>query len=333
MEFEDVSKLIETIMIVCALLLSFAISSLQSVTHDDILEADKRWISALQIPSNNAQNDVFIPSTYLLARIYQCVGIFTVILITAIAMYGSLMLSNAREDVIAFEEWVRFFGSFIIMQYATLLAGVIILLQVNLSVVDVKFPLYHIDGPCFGQNTACYTSNTSFEWNDLINCPQNYGPSNCIAYFNFVHTKANQYYMKNIIILFSVGAGFAVVMHVMLRMRWLRKVRDSISNYLIENRLSKQTNGEENRSIIEELRDLRKKYRRQFESEVIKPDQYHLLSVDQLHGILRIPLGDALKLHELEQESYLTWIGEIRSSDTSGCTVTHQIPTQIQSTP
>jgi hypothetical protein len=80
-------------MIVCALLLSLSISSIHSVTHDDILEADKRWTSAL------APYYVFIPSTYLLARIYQSLGIFTVILIIAIAMYGSHMLSNAREDV------------------------------------------------------------------------------------------------------------------------------------------------------------------------------------------------------------------------------------------
>ena len=330
MEFEDASKLMETIMIVCALLLSFSISSLQSVTHDDILSADKRWISALQIASTRAPDYVFIPSTYLLARIYQCIGIFTVVLITSITMYGSLMLSNVRDDVIAFEEWVRFFGCFIMMQYATLLAGVVILLQVNLSIVDIKFPLYHIDGPCFGSNASCYTSNTTFQWDDVINCPETYGPSNCVGYFDFVHTKANQYYMKNIIILFSVGAGFAIVLHFMLRMRLLRRARKSVSIYLMQIGISEQNKDSEKWGISDELRNLRTKYRRQFEAESIEADQYHLLSVDQLQGILKLPLGDALRIHEMEQECYSTWIKEMLSSRDSGPVATNQNAIQIE---
>jgi hypothetical protein len=114
---------------------------------------------------------------------------------------------------------------------------------------------------------------------------------------------ANQYYIKNIIILFSVGAGFAIVLHILLRKR---RVQDSISIYLIESGVSEQDKSNENC-------DLRKKYRRQFGIESLKVEQYHLLSVDQLQGILKIPLVDALKNYEMEQESYSTWLEGMRS--------------------
>ena len=109
MTFEDASKLIETILsklierfetilVISALLLSFSVSALQSLSHDDIFEADKRWIIAIQL-RNDPTNDAFIPSVYLLRRrIYRCLGIFSVVLITSAAIYGSLMFSNARND-------------------------------------------------------------------------------------------------------------------------------------------------------------------------------------------------------------------------------------------
>jgi hypothetical protein len=95
---------------------------------------------------------------------------------------------------------------------------------------------------------------------------------------------------------------------------------------LIESQLTKQSDDEKHYCSLEPLRDLRKKYRRQFKAESIKSDQYHLLSVDQLHGILKIPLGDALKIYEMEQHS--AWIEGRQAPE-----VTQQNAVQIQSSP
>ena len=277
-------------------------SSLMSVTHDELLEADERWIKALQPQSDVPLNlAVYLPSIELLARIYQCLGIFSTVLITSVAIYGGLMLSNSREDEFAFEKWIARMWFFLLMEYAALLTGIIILLQVNLSLIDVKYPIYDPDGPCIGKDTLCYTKNTTFEWMDLINCRE-YGSRNCA----FVNNLAVQLYMKNIIIIFAVGAGLVIVIHFLSRWHLMARILRTASSMLEGILISKKkiVAASESREITEELLNLRRQYEEIFEKEKISADQYHLLTVSLLTAQLKLPLGDALRFHEMEQRNY-----------------------------
>jgi hypothetical protein len=66
LSYEDVLKMIETCMVISALLLSFSIAGMQSVSHDDLVEGDKRWALAFGRPGDTS---LFLPSVGLLQRI------------------------------------------------------------------------------------------------------------------------------------------------------------------------------------------------------------------------------------------------------------------------
>ena len=99
-----------------------------------------------------------------------------------------------------------------------MLAGVIILLQVNLSLVDINFPLYYSNELCFGVgvNSPCISNNVTYDLEDTVDCVGKYGASKCLSWVNFAHQSAVKYYMTNIIVVFSVGAGAVIVLHILL---------------------------------------------------------------------------------------------------------------------
>ena len=100
--------------------------------------------------------------------------------------------------------------------------------------------------------------------------------------------------MKNIIILFSVGAGFVIVLHFVLMFSDWIGTQDR-----------KGKGGIEGASDIEDqLASLRMKYSETFTRELITADQHYLLTVDYLTSYLKLPIGDALRLHELESKNF-----------------------------
>jgi hypothetical protein len=191
---------------------------------------------------------------------------------------------------------------FIVIEYCVLSAGVIMLLHINLSLVDINFPLYHKNGPCFGGSypySRCISENVTFEWNDVVDCFAIYGTM-CTSFTDFVHNHDVQYYQKIIIILLGVGAGFAVVLHFII----LYFNRRQILNERIQDD-----------ELKEQLSSIRMKYADILSKELITSDQYRLLTVDYLVSFLKFPLGDALKFHELEirnskQKSRSTNVGK-----------------------
>jgi hypothetical protein len=278
--FEDTAKLLETVLVISALLLSFSISGFQSLNHEDFLQADKRWLLAFHGPANLDDTSLFVPSLGFLSRTYQCLGIFTTVLITSTALYGSLIFSDSRDNKEEFKRWSGIMQYFIISEYIAVLAGVIILLQVNLSLVDINFPLYYIDELCVGRGTdsACIANNVTFDMSDAVDCPSKRGASRCLSWADFAHQSTVQYYMKNIIIIFSVGSGAVLVLH-----------------FLIFFRGNKTPETE--RLSVEEIRS---KYKERFECAQIQPNECRNLGIDLLISHLNIPLGHALQLQEAE---------------------------------
>jgi hypothetical protein len=291
--FEDTTKLLETVLIISALLLSFSISGLQSVDHEDLLQADKRWLRAFHGPAILKDTNLFVPSLWFLYRVYQCLGIFTTVLITSTSIYASLMYSESRGNSEAFQRWSRVFQNLIICEYIALLAGVIILLQVNLSLVDINFPLFYIDELCVGRgtNSTCIANNVTLDLSDAVDCPSKRGASRCLSWVDFAHQSTVQYYMKNIIIIFSVGAGSALVLYgiVLLRSR-----RNNLCN----------ENSRPESDTSKELSLLRAKYHEEFKRAVLSEHQIHQLSVNHMVNYLNVPLSDAVKMHTLQQQDY-----------------------------
>jgi hypothetical protein len=156
--YEDAEKLLESVLLVSALLLAFAVGGLQNLNHDDMMKADARFLALLQDPAFLAHNYYpldeqqrflegrWIKSDFVscecLRQFYECVGVQLATLTMAIALYVSLSFSSAREDKGHFQMWMYCGKWIIVLDYCLLIYGIFLLFLSNHVMVNMKFPLY-----------------------------------------------------------------------------------------------------------------------------------------------------------------------------------------------
>ena len=158
--YEDAQNLLETLLLISALLLAFSVGGLQSLDHDDMLAADARYLAVMQQAAYTLKGfNVHIedPERILAGRwvpmdllSYRCltyvlssVVVQISTLSIAVALYVSLSFSNAREDKGHFELWISYCKWIIAGDYVLQVIGIFLLLECNMNMVDLKIPMYN----------------------------------------------------------------------------------------------------------------------------------------------------------------------------------------------
>jgi hypothetical protein len=198
---------------------------------------------------------------------------------SATALFVSLASSGARKNRSIFERWFTVLFALVIFEYIALIGGIILLLHVNLSLVDVNFPLYHEDQICYGKdkNSSCIINSDTQGWEELVDCKgKSMYESRCQSWIYFVHQSKVQIYQRNVILIFSVLTGSVIIFHLILFWRCGVNKND--------------------------MTDLLEKYSDVFKMHELEPNQLQELSISEMTACLQIPLGDALRLRNIIQE-------------------------------
>jgi hypothetical protein len=148
----DISTLIQIILLVAALLLSFSIS-LHSGTfkHEDLLEGDLRFFRvwdttrAWVTPKDDCKRDaacLWLLSQALQHHAGRAVFCFTAVLVAGMSIATSLLLSNYSEGEVS----IRFY--FVLMTslvgcYVMEIVGMYYLYSANLAAVNLEYPFYN----------------------------------------------------------------------------------------------------------------------------------------------------------------------------------------------
>ncbi len=159
--YEDAQNLLESLLLVSALLLAFAVGGLQNVSHDDMMQADARFLALVQDPAFLARRGLPLDeqqrllegrwvssdlvSFQCLKDFYNCIGVQLATLTMAIALYVSLSFSSGREDEGYFQMWMYCCKWIIVLDYCLLVVGIFLLFSSNQAMVNMKFPLYSFD--------------------------------------------------------------------------------------------------------------------------------------------------------------------------------------------
>ncbi len=145
--YEDAQNLLESLMLVSALLLAFSVGGLQNLNHDDVVEADARYLVASNCGVGCNPNAAELLSVRVLNAFLSSVVIQVATLAVAVALYVSLCFSSAREDEGHFALWMSYGKWVIAGDYGLLMAGIFRLFDTNMILVDMKLPMYKNNNP------------------------------------------------------------------------------------------------------------------------------------------------------------------------------------------
>jgi len=209
--YEDAHKLLESLLLISALLLAFAVGGLQNLDHDDMVNADARFLALMQDPAFLANNGIsldeqerFLAGRWLprdlvshacLIKFYNCVVVQISTLVIALALFVSLSFSSGMEDKMHFEAWMSCCKWIIAGDYVLLLVGIFFLFDSNHALVNMKFPLYNNNNlsTIFDNKTA-----TMVEGGD------------------WMHQREAWAYRTWTIVIVSIAVGIIFVIHVVL---------------------------------------------------------------------------------------------------------------------
>jgi hypothetical protein len=168
--YEGMKSLIETMLLVAALLLSISFSGMQNLDHDDLISADARnhafnrdpryWKestegsfadgrcanitveSCFARTGNLAAVTNNIPSYRFMTFNMSAMQTLFYVMVIGVLLYASLVHSKACSDIEVSNTWYWIYSSGIISGYALLLQGLFYLLEVNQHFTAMIFPLY-----------------------------------------------------------------------------------------------------------------------------------------------------------------------------------------------
>jgi hypothetical protein len=140
--FDDLRSLLENLLLVSALLLSFAFSGMQAINHDDLIAADLRWLLAFQDIPQDPHILMHIPSYNVMERHMNAVKFLLVVLVLGMMMYASLLYSRSAENPSVLSYWTAIFSFGILGGYSIIIIGVGELLAANQAIANMVFPLY-----------------------------------------------------------------------------------------------------------------------------------------------------------------------------------------------
>jgi hypothetical protein len=175
--YEDLKTLMETLLLVSALLLSFSISSFQNISHDDLVGGDSRYFTLCRDPSfiraqvddmmldgkckNNetmmqcwAKNEYYfayqngaltrqhIPSFRYLNANMSAMMSFLCVMVLGMTTYASLAFSKCSEDAGFLESFSGFYNLAVIGGYVAVVNGIFLLFRANHALADLTLPMY-----------------------------------------------------------------------------------------------------------------------------------------------------------------------------------------------
>ena len=152
---EDVESLLNVLLLVSALMLSFSISNMFVASHKDLLESDARAMinqraidgipeDCAALPSGCVPKKWnYVTSWWLARRGLLTLTCYFASITVAIATYISLhLIPHAREDPIFFDQWFAVFKIVIFCGYGLFIVGNFFFFQQIVVLVEVVFPKY-----------------------------------------------------------------------------------------------------------------------------------------------------------------------------------------------
>jgi hypothetical protein len=168
-DFDGMKSLLETLLLVNALVLTFAFSSFFAMDHDEIVQSDSRYLSMLLRPSFrntyklSAEQEVAfnagdpiamswlgpkeysLPSVHYFNAIISANSILFASLTAGTVCYTSLMLSRAKDRPHFLERWARIFMFPVFAAYCALGLGIYYLFKSFETFGNMTFPLYNVN--------------------------------------------------------------------------------------------------------------------------------------------------------------------------------------------
>lgn len=150
--FQDAEGILTAQMLVAAILLSIVVSlHTGTFSHDALVAGDLRHATFDAVRGKELENDSF--ERFLSGRLfvdgYVAVSCSAYSLLSAAAIYVSLIFSGAREKPALFQCWWRFGRICVLLGYVALLVSIIFFLRLNHDSVYLVYPKYN--------------------WNDVLN--------------------------------------------------------------------------------------------------------------------------------------------------------------------
>jgi hypothetical protein len=205
----DMSTLIQIILLVAALLLTFAINLHTGIfTHDDLLEGDRRFFSVYDNVEGRPREDCTIVSDcgWLLSHGLQhnavrAVFCFTFVLVAGMTIATSFHLSNYTEGEVSPSHYFILVSS-LFGCYVLEIVGMYYLYSANMSAVDLQYPFYNRGDDIVHYGTYKETNGAEF-----------------MAYFSTTAIDAHGFYWHmrhSIFIVPPVIFGFHFIINVFL---------------------------------------------------------------------------------------------------------------------
>jgi hypothetical protein len=141
--YEDIKHLTEIMLLVTTLILTFSFNGIQTISHDDLLEADTR---VFQVKNYSTLTDAWsIPSYQYIDQLTKSLKYLHIVLVLGLTMSISLAFSKCAEHPEMWPYWSCGFSICIISGYAILVYSVVLLLSACSAWADMVFPRYSIN--------------------------------------------------------------------------------------------------------------------------------------------------------------------------------------------
>ena len=152
---DDAISLLDTLLLLSALQLAFAITAMQSIEHGELVDADKRYIRTVcALSPPNSKNCNFLEGSVeefawidmisfrYMTNSFKAVTLNLVALSIGISAYISLNYSDCREDPKFLAFWWRVWRFVIFFGYVVFAAGIHSFFTQNHNFVDAVYPHY-----------------------------------------------------------------------------------------------------------------------------------------------------------------------------------------------
>jgi hypothetical protein len=137
--YEDIKILTESMLLVTALVMTFVFNGIQTIDHDNLMEADSRFLKHFNCTTAAACH---LPSLNYVECLMSSMKYLVIVLVLGLAIYLSLAFSKCAENPEVWPYWSKGFSVGIIFGYALLVYAVVLLLLAGRALADMVLPLY-----------------------------------------------------------------------------------------------------------------------------------------------------------------------------------------------
>jgi hypothetical protein len=159
--YEDIKSLIESMLLVTALLLTLAFDAVTKLNHQELMEADARHFQTFNFtPTGISQ---CMSYTYI-EQSMESLKYLLVSLAMGLCMYLSLAFTNSAEDPEAWQNWSKLFCLGIISGYSIILWSAVCLLNAGTTLSFMTYPNYSFNASELYDPTNKTMRETNFGW-------------------------------------------------------------------------------------------------------------------------------------------------------------------------